>query len=62
MWREDLTVGLLSVEELKEGFDNHPYAIRLVDSIFGGVTKGYRAGILNKYNNGATALALSNFI
>lgn len=33
MWTEDMQKGLLSHWELTDGFDNHPYAIRIVNRI-----------------------------
>lgn len=57
-WREDLTRGLLSVEELKEDF-NSAYGNRLVDSIIDGVTREYRKKILAK--GPYTILVIENF-
>lgn len=38
MWREDLTTGLISVDELKEDFKSE-YFNKLIDSVIKGVTK-----------------------
>lgn len=59
LWREDITTGLISVEELKKGY-NHPYFYRLVDSIVKSVTPEYRKKALNK-DGIITRSAISNF-
>jgi len=59
MWREDLTNGLLSVNELKEDFDCE-YGNRLVNSIIKSVTKDYRKDILSK--GIYTVLSITNFL
>lgn len=59
MWREDLTTGLLSSNELKEDF-NCPYGDRLVDSIINSVTRDYRFKTLSK-GTPTTLFAFLNF-
>lgn len=60
MWREDITIGLFSVKELKKDF-NHPYFNRLVDSIVKSVTPEYRKEVFKKNDNMITRSAISNF-
>jgi hypothetical protein len=57
-WREDVTVGLLSVEELRETFP-HPYFQKIVDRIVESVTPTYRRSLHHKM---WTPLAVSNFV
>lgn len=59
MWKEDLTRGLLSVDELKDDFKDYPYGLKIVDSIIRSVTREYRLKILS--DGPHTALAFKNF-
>jgi len=60
MWRKDLTIGLISVEELKEDF-NCEYGHNLIDSIIKSVDKKYREKMFKKYSKIVTILSFTNF-
>jgi hypothetical protein len=59
MWREDLTSGLLSVEELRQDF-KCDYANDLINAIIKSVNKDYRTKVFKKIK--PTILAFTNFI
>lgn len=59
IWRRDITIGYLSVHELKADF-NHPYFDRIMDSILKSVTRDYRLKTLTDSKD-MTCLAFTNF-
>lgn len=58
-WREDLTKGYLSIDELREEYASLPYGKRLIESVFLSVTPEYRRRVLGKRE--WTSLALTGF-
>jgi len=59
MWREDLTVGLLGVDEFEEeDWGRTPYFQKMLQSMINGVTPKYRT---EKLKSGGTLLAFTNF-
>lgn len=61
-WKEDLTIGLLGIDELLEDESlKSPYFTKFIDSLMKSIDKEYRIKVFRKNNNQGTALALTNF-
>ena len=60
-WRHDLTIGLLSVEELRQDQElQYPYIQKIIDQIIKSVTPEYRLALLSKQKEASPA-AIGNF-
>lgn len=61
MWREDLTLGMLGVEELRNEWPDSRYAQNLITSLMNSISASYRTKVMTKNPQYVTPLAVTNF-
>lgn len=61
MWRDDLVIGQLGVNELSEDFGGGDYVKTLIHSIVKGISPQFRRKTLTKNKDLITSMALTNF-